>query len=240
MPKMLDECGLDYRIVVEPQFAEKYLHCYGADELLILPKSNMGLPYARNHIKAHSIATGAKYHWQLDDNVSAFLQRVNGYNLDSNAIDNITHIESVVRDYSNIGIAGMGHVCFAWTAKGAQNINKQIHTCFLVNNSTPCVWRDDCPEDTDYSMQVLSLGLCTILFSHCVFNKPASGSMSGGAKEVCYSNDGPKKRCDGLMKLWPGCFQSAERNGRMRIKPSRVWSTFKQRPISVTEKEFFS
>ena len=88
-------------------------------------------------------------------------------------------------------------------------------------------------------MQILAEEkLCTILFNWVMFDKPASGSMDGGAKEVCYSDDGPRLRCEGMVKMWPGCFRYAMRNGRIRLCPGRVWSTFKQRLIPVAQKNF--
>ena len=238
VPALLAACGLDYRIVIEPQFWDGYIKEYGPSMLLVLPKNNGGLPFVRNWIKQKSISDGDQYHWQIDDNVKKFLVRRDGKNIQEKPSIGLAEIERWVLKYKNVDIAGMGHQLWAWSAGSPISINHAPNTVFLVKNSCKAAWRDNCPEDADFAMQVLTNGNCCAQFNHIIFDKPASGTMAGGAKEVCYSGDGPRLRSEGMAKLWPGCFEPAIRNGRWRVKPSRIWSTFKQRPIPLKEEPF--
>ncbi len=61
--------GVPFRLVVEPQEVEAYAAVWGRSCLLILPENNQGLVYARNWIKAYSIAQGQERHWQFDDDI---------------------------------------------------------------------------------------------------------------------------------------------------------------------------
>jgi hypothetical protein len=238
LPSLLDACGLDYFIVVEPQFRNKYVKQYGPSKLLTLPKNNGGLPFVRNWITKRSVLVGDKFHWQIDDSVDAFFEWINKKKSACKIDYSLRLVEKSVLTYKNIGQAGIAHELFAWAANSKTRINKSCNTVLLMANNATARWRDNCVEDTDYSMQILNEGLCTMEFNAVAFHKPNSGSMAGGAKEVCYSENGPIVRCEGTMKLWPGCFKSAIRNGRTRLCPSRIWSTFKQRPIPVNEEPF--
>ena len=74
---LLSEDNVPFRLVVEPQEREAYAAEFGADRLLILPFSNLGLGGipARNWVWEHSKAAGHARHWILDDNIRQFVRR---------------------------------------------------------------------------------------------------------------------------------------------------------------------
>jgi hypothetical protein len=80
-------------------------------------------------------------------------------------------------------------------------------------------------------MQVLNKGFCTILFNRLIIDKVTTLKMKGGNSEIEYGDNGRLKRAEGLQALWPNIFEIKIVNSQARIKPSRIWKTFKQRPI---------
>ena len=66
---------VEFNLVVEPQDADDYAKEYGLSNLMVLPKNDQGLVYARNYIKTEAIKSGADWHWQLDDDIRWFNHR---------------------------------------------------------------------------------------------------------------------------------------------------------------------
>jgi hypothetical protein len=202
------------------------------DRFLILPKSNQGIAYARNFCKDHATEEGHCYHWQIDDNIKRFKKRVAGTNMIKSPFVILEEAEDYVLKHKNIGIAGLKHACFAFAAREELGINQQIYTCMLINNMIDKRWRSGCVEDTDYSMQILTAGYCTVLFNRLIMDKATTMSQSGGNTEISYAGDGRLKRAEGLQKLWPDIFKLGTRkDGSTKVNPSRIWKGFKQRPI---------
>lgn len=233
---------IHFYVVVEKEDFEEYLvnnPMIGDARFLILPKSNQGIAYARNFCKDHATEAGHSYHWQMDDNLKRFKKRVAGKNMIKSPFVVLEEAEEYVFKHRNIGIAGLKHACFAFSAREDLGINQQIYTCMLINNMIDKRWRNDCVEDTDYSMQILTAGYCTVLFNRLVMDKATTMSQSGGNTEISYSGDGRLKRAEGLMKNWPNIFK-LKKDGSGRINPARIWKSFKQRPIlkdaSVTDR----
>src|SRR3954452_13784356 len=75
--RLLDRDGVPFRLVIEEPEASRYAERFGSSRLLVLPFTGRGsvIP-TRNWIKAHAIAEGHARHWQLDDNMDRFLQRI--------------------------------------------------------------------------------------------------------------------------------------------------------------------
>ena len=74
--KSLEEMGVDYRIVIEPQEYDQYAAVIDPKKILVLPFSNLGkgsIP-ARNWVWEHSISEGHERHWILDDNLRGFFR----------------------------------------------------------------------------------------------------------------------------------------------------------------------
>ena len=78
--KALEQRGIPYRIVVEPQEHAQYAAVIDPAKILTLPFSNLGqggIP-ARNWVWEHAIAEGAARHWILDDNMPHFFRLTGG------------------------------------------------------------------------------------------------------------------------------------------------------------------
>tara|TARA_R110000744_G_scaffold107013_8_gene203448 strand:- start:569 stop:1315 length:747 start_codon:yes stop_codon:yes gene_type:complete len=229
-PALFDDCIL----VVEPQDAKSYQELHA--NVIVMEENDMGIAYARNWIKQYSIAQNEDYHWQIDDNIKSFKWRETDKNLPVPAINNLKQVETYVDQYDNIGAAGLKHALFAWTEKNEIDYNKQVYTCVLFNNNTNIWWKDGLIEDTDYSLQLLDAGYCTVIFNRLVMDKATTMSMKGGNTEISYGGDNRRIRAEGLQKAWPGVFKLSEQYGRVKVNPSRIWRTFDQRPGKPTEK----
>jgi hypothetical protein len=72
--KALEEIGVPYKMVVEYQEYDHYAEHIDHDNLLVLPFSNQGVVAARNWIRQYSMDHNEKRHWQIDDNISAFMR----------------------------------------------------------------------------------------------------------------------------------------------------------------------
>lgn len=235
---ILQSENIDFNIVVEPQDADGYIDIYGADKCLIMEHNDYGIAYARNWIKKHSTDRGEGFHWQIDDNIKSFRVRRNNKNQKIEAGYCLTEVERYNDAHCNIGISGLCHTAFAFSHKTDYGFNKQVYSCVLVRNELPLWWRDGLVEDTDYSLQVLTLGdnnWCTVLFHRLLIEKAKTMSMKGGNTEIEYSENGRLIRSLGLQKQWPGAFKISKQYGRVKVLPSRIWRTFQQRPIPINE-----
>ena len=226
----LEDVDIDFYVVVEPQDYNDYLEHYDSTQLVKMEENNQGIGYVRNACKQHSLSIGAEYHWQLDDNIKDFRIREDGKNVVKNTRNILSAAEHIVTRFDNIGIASLSHVMFAWTKENQLAINRQAYSCVLVNNELDINYRHDCIEDTDYSLQVLDSGYCTILFNKLLMSKAATGQYKGGNTDTVHAGDGRLNRSKALQKYWPGAFKLVEKNGRLHVAPSRVWDKYKQMP----------
>jgi len=205
--KALEKMGVPYHIVVEPQEFNQYASVINQDKILCLPFSNLGqgsIP-ARNWVWEHSIATGAKRHWILDDNIFGFC-RWNHHAKVRVASGTIFRcMEDFADRYENVAIAGPQYVMFV---KARFNIpaflwNRRIYSCILIKNDiadvngVPFRWRGRYNEDTDLCLRVLKDGLsvtdsraarwCTVLFHAFLADKATSMTLKGGNTDVLYA-----------------------------------------------------
>jgi len=234
--RLVDLGCSNFKIVVEPNDYDGYAAHYSTDHLLTLDVNDHGCGYVRQWIKTHSVSRGTQFHWQLDDDLT-FKKRIDGKTVTQHdaALTMLREVEDVVGRFINIGIAGLRHATFAYTQTDYVSINKQVASCVLVNNSTKARYRRGIVEDTDYSMSVLTEGFCTLLFNTLLYSGPPQGTQTGGHTGSAEFDDPAKDQNRELVRRWPGAFQiEYPKNGsrQSRIRPSRVWSKFPQRPIA--------
>lgn len=195
--KALEKANIPYHIVIEPQEYEQYAAVIDPDKILVLPFSNLGqgsIP-ARNWVWEHSIGTGAKRHWILDDNIRDF------YRLQNNIKYRITDgtifkaAEDFVDRYTNVPMSGFEYEMFM-PRKHTKPIgrpfviNHRIYSCTLLSNAPEhhLQWRGRYNEDTDLSLRFLKLGYCTVLFYVFLAQKIQSMVVSGGNTDTVYKD----------------------------------------------------
>ena len=226
--KVLLQLGItNYKVVVEPQNKEAYSTVFAPDNLVVMDKNDQGIAYARNYIKNYSKQNGETHHWQLDDDIKS-LYYIWGQSGKERMKDSFafTTVETLMIKYPRLGISGFSHAAFAAFQKKKYNFSKQCCTVFCVNNSKAATWDPETIEDTDYSLQILYAGDCTLLFNCFCYNIPKQLSQKGGNTEA-FAEGALYKRQLKLQEKYPGMFQLEIKNGISRVKPSRIWSQFK-------------
>lgn len=192
----LEECGVPYQIVVEPQEYDKYADVISAEKILVTPFSNLGQGSTpvRNWVWEHSISAGAARHWVLDDNLYMFL-RFN-HNLKVPVADGTIFrlAESFVDRYSNVAISGLNYLHFIERKKGNRyppvRLNTRIYSCILIQNDIPYRWRGKYNEDTDLCIRALKDGWVTMLFNAFLADKTTTMRMPGGNTDELYAGNG--------------------------------------------------
>jgi len=216
--RALEDMGVPYKIVVEPQEYKKYAKVIDKSNILKLPFSNLGkgsIP-ARNWVWEHSISVGAKKHWILDDNIMNFkrLNRNMKTMVTSGTI--LKCAEDFVNRYKNIGLSGFNYDFFmvASSYRPAYYLNTRIYSCILIKNSIPQRWRGRYNEDTDLSIRVLQSGQCTILFNAFLAGKTPTGIDDGGNADELYQDDGRLQMAESLVEQHPGIVTVTQKWGR--------------------------
>jgi len=223
----MDE-GVPFRLVLEAQDVSLYREYFQDTEILTLPESDKGIPYVRQWIKTYSRLAGEASHLQVDDNIRWFGVREEGKNIKRPAKEVLSLLSDRVAEYSNVAIASLCQTTFAWTHQKEVSVNRQAYSCVWVRNDVEADWRDNTQEDTDYSLQVLKLGWCTMVFNRLLMDKIPSTHLRGGNTEM-YLDGGRERRALGLQTDWPD-FRTGVRYGKFTTLPSSIWKTFPQRP----------
>ena len=217
--RALENIGVPYHIVVEPQELEQYSAVIDPEKILVLPFSNLGqgsIP-ARNYVWEHSISIGTARHWILDDNIEGFWRWNKNRKLYVETGATFKACEDFVDRYENVAISGMEYFMFVrCKAKDAPiRLNTRIYSCILIQNDLPYRWRGRYNEDTDLSLRVLKDGWCTVLFMTFLAKKSVTMTMKGGNTEDLYLiEDGRLKMAQSLQRQHPDVTKITRKWGR--------------------------
>lgn len=233
--RSLEELGIDYRIVIEPQEAEDYAEHIDAAKILTLPFSNLGqgsIP-ARNWIWDHAVESGARRHWILDDNIAGFA-RLNRNETRKIYDENpLIPVETFVDRYDNVALAGLEYRGLGNGDKDPRKapfrLNTRVYSCILINHALPMRWRGTYNEDTDLSLRALKDGWATVLFHAYTIGKAQTGTMGGGNADL-YAGDGRRKMAESLREQHPDVVTIVEKWGRVQHLVD--YSPFKHNPLN--------
>lgn len=229
-----DENGIPYLIAVEPQEYDLYAIKLGADKVLKLPFSNLGLGSfpARNYCWEHSLKNGHKKHWLFDDNIQGFARWVNGKKRNTNEAEKALSYVERFSDKHSVSIAGYEYRYFSSKPpKKPFKINCHVYSAMLIDNVIPFRWRLKYNEDVDLCLQVLHNGGST---ASCVFyltNKTTTwAKMKGGNQDELYKGNDPQKKllkAKMLQAQWPQYAKTVIRFNRYHHYVD--WSVFKKK-----------
>ena len=149
---------------------------------------------ARNFAWQHSIDSGARWHWVLDDNISMFyrLHEIRKIKCVNPAL--FCAMEDFCERYMNVAMAGPNYSFFAPSSQRRPPFvtNTRIYSCNLIRNDVPFRWRGRYNEDTILSLDMLKAGWCTIQFNAFLQGKTATQAMKGGNTDEFYHREGSK------------------------------------------------
>jgi hypothetical protein len=202
-PRLLDQAGAQYFLVVEDHEVDEYKSIYGSDKVLSLGFSNLGqgsIP-ARNWIWERAVETGATWHWVIDDNIQG-LYRAHGNKrlMVRKSSAPLRMVEDFVDRYENLAFAGLNSRAFMPdTSTTPLRLNTRIYSMTLINTALPYRWRGRYNEDTDLCLRALKDGWSTALFCNMLMDKPETArgdgtkGMRGGNTDNVYV-DGDHRR----------------------------------------------
>ena len=218
--KTLDKISVPFRIIIEQQEWNDYAKVIDPDKILILDPAyqqayntfdrlgdakSKGPGAARNFAWAHAKASGAEWHWVMDDNIRYF-SRYN-HNREIRVGDGtiLRCMEDFTLRYSNVAMAGPNYESFVLRRQKRPPVtfNTRIYSCNLIRNSLPYRWRGRYNEDTDLSLRMLKNGWCTILFNAFVQKKVATQRIPGGCTKDFYEKEGTLPKSTMLLNLHP-------------------------------------
>lgn len=206
--KALEQIGVPYHVVIEPQEYEQYSAVIDPTKIYRLPFSNLGqgsIP-ARNWVWEHSVSIGAERHWILDDNIALFKRLHNAVRRRVRDGAIFRAAEDFVDRYENVALAGFQYQGFADNTLSRRwpfLLNTRIYSCILIRNDLPYRWRGRYNEDTDLSLRALKDGWCTILFYAFLANKMPTLTMKGGNTDELYKEDGRLQMAQSLQRQHP-------------------------------------
>lgn len=212
--RLLKRDGVSFRLVVEPQEQKLYASEFGAEQLEVLPFSNLGLGSipARNWVWEHAKASGAEKHWIMDDNIWYIYRVYRGQRLQCNGNIALGLSELFLDRYENIAIGGLNYAMFV--PRGSKYpfaVNVHVYSTLLIRNDLPYRWRGRYNEDTDLCLQVLSGGWCTVLLNAFLIKKTTTMTMKGGNMTSLYQGDGRLRMARSLERVWPGIVEVKRR-----------------------------
>ena len=235
-PLLLDAAKVPYILVVEQDDFDDYKSNFPNAEFLVLEKSNQGIAYARNQIKIDAKKRSAKYHWQIDDDIRGTCYSVNAKETNIEFSKALSIAENCVDNFENIGGIGLRHMAFSRTEKHKIGFNKIIYTVQLIETNNDLEFRNDTIEDVDYTLQLLNKNYCTVVLNRLLFKAPSTGTESGGNTEIEHTKEKRLLRAQTTAKYWPEAkWNIKETNVGAKLGPTRIWSTFEQRPIPKVE-----
>jgi hypothetical protein len=218
--KALDAMGVPFIMVVERQELEQYAAVIPRNRLMVLPEEyldrydtcddlgrakSVGPGAARNFCWDHAIASGASWHWVMDDNLDAFHRLYKNTKDEVRTGATLRAMEDFVERYENVAIAGPNYYSFAKStdALPAFILNTRIYSCLLIRSDIPYRWRGRYNEDTDLALRVLKGGLVTVQFNAFLCGKVTTQRMSGGNTKDFYSTEGTMPKSKMLADLHP-------------------------------------
>lgn len=230
--RALEAMGTPFFIVVEEQEFEAYASVIDRAKVLVLDKAyqreydtfddlgdakSKGPGPARNFVWDHAIASGALWHWVMDDNIKRFY-RLN-HNLKVPVDDGVIFraMEDFCLRYRNVAMAGPNYFMFA-SRKSKQPpfvLNTRIYSCNLIRNDTPFRWRGRYNEDTDLSLRMLKAGWCTIQFNAFLQEKLRTQTLKGGNTDAFYAKEGTLPKSQMQVDMHPDVSKVVWKFGRV-------------------------
>lgn len=228
---ILQESGLKFWFVVEPQDKSGYADQLGDSKLLVMPENNQGLAYSRNYILDFARDKGFNWFWMLDDDITKFCISQNKRNLQVDIKTALCKAQNLLRINKSLGQAALEYQQYSWSAVKPYAFNSYCDVCVCINTLLPkhLRFRDyvNLKLDRDFTLQVLAAGFKTLRTSKISFAAPKNGSNRGGLFDAYAS--GIEFECSKRMvELWGDniCQLVTKSDQRKDVKIN--WGFFKE------------
>lgn len=205
-PRVLDQMGVDWRMIIEADQLEEYAAHWPRGRLLTLDPAYQaayrthdpagdaagkppGSGPARNFAWDHAIRQGAAWHWVIDDNIRYFERFHDNRRIPMADATYFAAMEDFAGRYTNLALAGPNYVMFTPNRlkQPPVRFNRRVYSCILLRNDLPFRWRGRYNEDTILSLDVLKAGWCTALFHAFLCWKLWTQQMRGGNTDTIYA-----------------------------------------------------
>lgn len=229
--KTLEGMGCPYFIVIEEQEFAAYSAVIDPKKILILDKKyqrdyetcddlgdtkGKGPGAARNFAWDHSLASGAAWHWVMDDNIKGFFRLHQNQKIPMGDATGLRCMEDFVLRFKNVAMAGPNYYMFAprKVAVPPFTLNTRIYSCNFIRNDLPFRWRGRYNEDTDLSLRILKAGWCTVQFYAFLQQKMPTQTIKGGNTKEFYAREGTLAKSKMQTALHPDCSKLVWKFGR--------------------------
>lgn len=218
--RTLESLSVPYHIVVESQERDQYASVIDPAKILVLDPAyqrdydtcddlgatkSKGPGAARNFVWDHAIASGATWHWVMDDNIRGFVRFNRNVRLNVLDATCLWTMEQFCDRYTNVAMAGPNYRYFVDSNAplAPMVLNTRIYSCNLIRNDVPFRWRARYNEDTDLSLRMLKADWCTVQFNAFLQNKITTQAMRGGNTDEFYAREGTLAKSQMQVKLHP-------------------------------------
>lgn len=239
--RAFDEIGVKYTVFIEPEEYDNYAAVIDPEMLYVLPHSNKGLVVTRNFIWDYAQnELNTPYFWTFDDNTKAFWRWHKNRKLRIKTNGFIKAMEDFTERYSNVAISGMNYFMFIKNKypDAPIRLNTRVYSNMLIKTNIPYRNRGFYNDDTDLCLQILSDGLCTILFNIFLIEKSVTMTVKGGMTPH-YQDDGRYKMALELYQRWPDLVKITRKWGRWQhhvdYRPFKKNKLIKKEGIEIPE-----
>jgi len=203
--KVLRDEGLSFYLVLEPQDKAKYLKRYPGSNFYILPMNDGGLAYARQCILRTAREMGIDWYWQIDDNITGFVEVVNGKCVDASARDALSGAEALVGRHKRVGLIALEYMQFAWSATKEYQFNGRAYCTVLTSTRTGIDYSVelDAKADVDFMIKHFQKRWRSILVKRWSMKKPPMGKNKKGGQTAMYAANRNSVVAMELKRRWP-------------------------------------
>lgn len=224
--KLLEDAGLKYKALIEPQEWRLYKdHGHSAERPL--NADNQGIAYTRNAALAMARDNGWDHFWLIDDDVDGFYIASGGKCKRVQA-DILLQAQEQFLEH-HFDQAALEYQQFAWSQNGTPKLNSYCDVVVALSRRAAALHRYDASvamkEDRDFTLQILANGGLTVRSTMFAFSCPSLGKNEGGLHDD-YAARKDEDAARRLAAKWPGIVTVQEKkSGRVDAKIN--WRAFR-------------
>lgn len=223
--KLLENLGLTYFFVVEPQEQKDYGST--GSNIMVLPENDQGLTYARDWTLRTMRKLKYERFWLLDDDILEFGIADQGKCKRSEK-NILLMAYNQLKMFKEASIYSLELRQFSWCAPELQR-NKMAMQCILFDLKN-CENIDYDPRlkirsDYDITLQAIFKGKGTLKSGKYYYNSEVMKSKKSGGQKYLYRDEIEMREVYKLCHKWPGMFTPVNKRERIDVKIN--WSKIK-------------